>query len=43
MSYAGAELGTGVAFGDFANQRFTIVRESDVAFDVIILLWRKTA
>jgi CIC family chloride channel protein len=38
---AAAELGTGVTFGDVANQRFTIVRESDVAFDVIVRLWRK--
>ncbi|HUA56502.1 MAG TPA: chloride channel protein [Candidatus Sulfotelmatobacter sp.] len=36
-----AELGTGVTFGEVANQRFTIVRESDVAFDVINRLWRK--
>lgn len=38
---ATAELGTGITFGDVANRRFTIVRESDVAFDVIIRLWRK--
>jgi len=38
---AAAELETGVTFGDIANKRFTIVRESDVAFDVIIRLWRK--
>lgn len=36
-----AELGTGITFGDVANRRFTIVRESDVAFDVIIRLWRR--
>lgn len=36
-----AELGSSVTFGDVANQRFTIVRESDVAFDVIIRMWRK--
>jgi len=40
---AAAELGTGVTFADVANQRFTIVRESDVAFDVINRLWRKNA
>jgi chloride channel protein, CIC family len=40
---AAAELGTGIAFGDVASQRVTIVRESDVAFDVIIRLWRKNA
>ena len=34
-------LGTGITFGDVANQRFTIVRESDVAFDVIVRLWRR--
>jgi chloride channel protein, CIC family len=40
---AAAELGSGITFGDVASQRFTIVRESDVAFDVIIRLWRKNA
>jgi chloride channel protein, CIC family len=40
---AAAELGTGITFGDVASQRFTIVRESDVAFDVIIRLWRRNA
>jgi CIC family chloride channel protein len=38
---AAAELGTGITFGDVANHRFTIVRERDVAFDVINRLWRK--
>jgi len=38
---AAAGLGAGVTFADMANQRFTIVRESDVAFDVINRLWRK--
>ena len=38
-----AELATGITFGEIADQRFTIVRESDVAFDVIIRLWRKNA
>jgi CIC family chloride channel protein len=36
-----AELETGVTFGDVARRDFTIVRESDVAFDVIVRLWRK--
>jgi CIC family chloride channel protein len=35
------ELGNGITFGDVANQRFTIVRESDVAFDLIVRLWRR--
>jgi CIC family chloride channel protein len=36
-----AELETGVTFGDVARRDFTIVRENDVAFDVIVRLWRK--
>jgi CIC family chloride channel protein len=38
---AAAERGAGITFADIANRRFTIVRESDVAFDVINRLWRK--
>ncbi len=37
-----AELETGVTFGDVARRDFTIVRESDVAFDVIVRLWRRS-
>lgn len=37
-----AELETDVTFGDVARRDFTIVRESDVAFDVIVRLWRKS-
>jgi len=36
-----AELEAGVTFGDVARRDFTIVRESDVAFDVIVRLWRR--
>jgi CIC family chloride channel protein len=36
-----ADTETGVTFGDVARRDFTIVRESDVAFDVIVRLWRK--
>ena len=36
-----AELETGITFGDVARRDFTIVRENDVAFDVIVRLWRK--
>ncbi|HEY1258734.1 MAG TPA: chloride channel protein [Stellaceae bacterium] len=36
-----ADLETGVTFGDVANRHFTIVRENDVAFDVITRLWRR--
>ena len=36
-----AELETGITFGDVASHRFTIVREDDVAFDVIVRLWRR--
>ncbi|MEO8812129.1 MAG: chloride channel protein [Caulobacteraceae bacterium] len=38
---AAAEPGSGITFGDVANRRFVIVRESDVAFDVINRLWRR--
>jgi chloride channel protein, CIC family len=37
-----AELETGITFGDVANRHFTIVRENDVAFDVIVRLWRRS-
>jgi chloride channel protein, CIC family len=36
-----AEIETGVTFGDIAGRDFTIVRKNDVAFDVIVRLWRK--
>jgi chloride channel protein, CIC family len=36
-----ADIETGVTFGDVANHHFTIVRENDVAFDVIVRLWRR--
>lgn len=36
-----ADLETGVTFGDVAQHDFTIARENDVAFDVIIRLWRR--
>ncbi|HWB49418.1 MAG TPA: chloride channel protein [Stellaceae bacterium] len=36
-----ADLEAGVTFGDVANHHFTLVRESDVAFDVIVRLWRR--
>ncbi len=36
-----AELGIGITFGDVADPHFTIVRENDVAFDVIVRLWRR--
>ena len=36
-----AELETGITFGDVASHHFTIVRETDVAFDVIVRLWRR--
>jgi CIC family chloride channel protein len=37
-----AELETGITFGEVARRDFTIVREADVAFDVIVRLWRKS-
>ena len=36
-----AELETGITFGDIARRDFTLVRDSDVAFDVIVRLWRR--
>jgi CIC family chloride channel protein len=36
-----AELETGITFGEVARRDFTIVRDSDVTFDVIARLWRK--
>jgi CIC family chloride channel protein len=36
-----ADLETGITFGDVARRDFTIVRENDVAFDVIVRLWRR--
>ena len=38
-----AEAETGIAFGDVATRDFTLVREDDVAFDVIARMWRKQA
>jgi CIC family chloride channel protein len=38
-----AEHGVGVTFGDIADRRFNIARESDVVFDVIKRMWRKSA
>src|SRR6185437_14565013 len=35
-----ADIETGITFGDVASD-FTIVRETDVAFDVIVRLWRR--
>ena len=36
-----AEIETGITLGDVARRDFTIVREDDVAFDVIVRLWRR--
>jgi CIC family chloride channel protein len=36
-----AEIEAGVTFGDVARRDYTIVRASDVAFDVIVRLWRR--
>jgi CIC family chloride channel protein len=36
-----ADIETGITFGDVARRDFTIVRENDVAFDVIHRLWRR--
>jgi CIC family chloride channel protein len=36
-----AEIETGITFGDVARRDFTIVRHTDVAFDVIVRLWRR--
>ena len=34
---------TGITLGDVARPNFTIVREDDVAFEVIQRIWRKRA
>ena len=34
---------TGITLGDVARRNFTIVRENDVAFEVIQRIWRKRA
>ena len=36
-----ADAAASITFGDVANHHFTIVRENDVAFDVIVRLWRR--
>ncbi|HEY3910416.1 MAG TPA: chloride channel protein [Stellaceae bacterium] len=36
-----AETGADIAFGDVATRDFTLVREDDVAFDVIRRMWRR--
>jgi CIC family chloride channel protein len=36
-----ADLESSISFADVARRDFTIVRESDVAFDVIVRLWRR--
>lgn len=38
-----AEIEKGVTLGDVAQRNFTLVREDDVAFDVIHRLWRRHA
>jgi CIC family chloride channel protein len=38
-----AGLETGITLGDVAARNFTLVRENDVAFDVIARMWRKQA
>jgi chloride channel protein, CIC family len=38
-----AEIETGITLGDVATRNFTLVREDDVAFDVIARMWRKRA
>lgn len=38
-----AEIEKGVILGDVAQRNFTLVREDDVAFDVIQRLWRRHA
>ncbi len=37
------ETGADIAFGDVAARDFTLVREDDVAFDVIRRMWRRKA
>jgi CIC family chloride channel protein len=38
-----ADIEKGVTLGDVAQRNFTLVRENDVAFDVIYRLWRRNA
>jgi chloride channel protein, CIC family len=38
-----AEVETGVTLGDVATRNFSLVREDDVAFDVITRMWRRRA
>jgi len=38
-----ADIEKGVTLGDVAQRNFTLVREDDVAFDVIYRLWRRNA
>ncbi len=38
-----ARTGTDVTLGELAGKRFTIVRDTDVTFDVIARIWRKRA
>ena len=38
-----ADVEKGVTLGDVAQHNYTLVRENDVAFDVISRLWRKNA
>ena len=38
-----AGVGKGVTLGEVAQKNFTVVRESDTAFDVIPRLWRRNA
>jgi CIC family chloride channel protein len=38
-----AAVETGITLGDVARRDFTLVREDDVAFDVIARMWRRKA
>jgi chloride channel protein, CIC family len=38
-----AKVDTGITLGDVARSNFTIVREDDIAFEVIQRIWRKAA
>jgi chloride channel protein, CIC family len=38
-----ADIEKGVTLGDVAQHNFTLVRQDDVAFDVIYRLWRRNA
>jgi CIC family chloride channel protein len=38
-----AKVDTGITLGDVARPNFTIVREDDIAFEVIQRIWRKRA